>query len=314
MSDRTGIVGRVGPRGDRARDTGNAMQSTERKRKAGRHDGRFSFCRSFDILTASGHASRKAPPCSTRIVCVSLSHSSRFLLRFQAAELDMPAKTADALSAYLGKPVLAEVGTADDGLEWVTFGIPLDSDALNGGEHDPVRVQMGGLDARLLGSRGGLTGTDEQAYDCLYLWAIQITLAEGERFVKLTRTAKNPPGPIPWPTYCLSRCPMKTSPRSKTTMTKTTMKRTTAAPATAAAARPPLVRPSPAGKYRHAGIAGARSRRTPLSARAWFNSDRRSDRITYSATRRWSRPCLPKSCAPPWHCWPLALPCQAWRK
>jgi hypothetical protein len=106
--------------------------------------------------------------------------------RFQAAELDMLAKTADALSAYLGKPVLAEVGTAEDGLEWVTFGIPLDEDALeNSGEHDPVRVQMGGPDARLLGSRGGLTGTDEQAYDCLYLWAIQITLGEGERFVKL---------------------------------------------------------------------------------------------------------------------------------
>jgi hypothetical protein len=98
----------------------------------------------------------------------------------------MLAKTADALSAYLGKPVLAEVGTADDGLEWVTFGIPLDEDALETeGEHEPVRVQMGGPDARLLGSRGGLTGTDEEAYDCLYLWAIQITLAEGERFVKL---------------------------------------------------------------------------------------------------------------------------------
>ncbi|OZI67173.1 hypothetical protein [Bordetella genomosp. 11] len=105
--------------------------------------------------------------------------------RFQAAELDMLAKTADALSAYLGKPVLAEVGTATDGLEWVTFGIPLEEDALESGEHEPVRVQMGGPDARLLGSRGGLTGTDEQAYDCLYLWAIQITLAEGERFVKL---------------------------------------------------------------------------------------------------------------------------------
>jgi hypothetical protein len=106
--------------------------------------------------------------------------------RFQAAELDMLAKTADALSAYLGKPVLAEVGTAEDGLEWVTFGIPLDEDALDGdSEHEPVRVQLGGPDARLLGNRGGLTGTDEDAYDCLYLWAIQITLAEGEHFVKL---------------------------------------------------------------------------------------------------------------------------------
>jgi hypothetical protein len=106
--------------------------------------------------------------------------------RFQAGELDMLARTADALSAYLGKPVLAEVGTAEDGLEWVTFGIPLEEDALEAeNEHDPVRVQMGGPDARLLGSGGGLDGTDEDAYDCLYLWAIQITLAEGERFVKL---------------------------------------------------------------------------------------------------------------------------------
>jgi hypothetical protein len=107
--------------------------------------------------------------------------------RFQTAELDMLAKTADALSAYLGKPVLAEVGTADDGLEWVTFGIPLDEDADEiDAEQEPVRVQMGGPDARLLGNRGGLPGTDEEdAYDCLYLWAIQITLAEGERFVKL---------------------------------------------------------------------------------------------------------------------------------
>jgi hypothetical protein len=106
--------------------------------------------------------------------------------RFQAGELDMLARTADALSAYLGKPVLAEVGRAEDGLEWVTFGIPLEEDALEAeNEHDPVRVQMGGPDARLLGSGGGLAGTDEDAYDCLYLWAIQITLAEGERFVKL---------------------------------------------------------------------------------------------------------------------------------
>lgn len=104
--------------------------------------------------------------------------------RFQAAELDMLAKTADALSAYLGKSVLAEVGTTDDGMEWVTFGIPLDKDASEG-EDDTVRVQMGGPNARLLGNRGGLTATDEDAYDCLYLWAIQITLAEGERFVKL---------------------------------------------------------------------------------------------------------------------------------
>jgi hypothetical protein len=104
--------------------------------------------------------------------------------RFQAAELEMLAKTADALSAYLGKPVLAEIGTAEDGLEWVTFGIPLDDDAPEG-KDDPVRVQMGGPEGRLLGNRGGLPAADDDAYDCLYLWAIQITLTEGERFVKL---------------------------------------------------------------------------------------------------------------------------------
>ncbi|ALM84667.1 hypothetical protein [Bordetella sp. N] len=104
--------------------------------------------------------------------------------RFQTGELEMLAKTADALSAYLGKPVLAEVDTTEEGLEWVTFGIPLEEDAAKDGE-DPVRVQMGGTGARLLGNRGGLDATDEDVYDCLYLWAVQITLTEGERFVKL---------------------------------------------------------------------------------------------------------------------------------
>ncbi|KAG1241936.1 hypothetical protein G6F65_023268 [Rhizopus arrhizus] len=39
---------------------------------------------------------------------------------FSASELDMLAKTADALSAYLGKPVLAEVILGDEGTEWKT--------------------------------------------------------------------------------------------------------------------------------------------------------------------------------------------------
>jgi len=104
--------------------------------------------------------------------------------RFQTAELDMLAKTADALSAYLGKPVLAEVDATEEGLEWVTFGIPLEESAAHDGE-DPVRVQMGGPGSRLLGNRGGLDHTDEDTFDCLYLWAVQITLTEGERFVKL---------------------------------------------------------------------------------------------------------------------------------
>jgi hypothetical protein len=104
--------------------------------------------------------------------------------RFQTGELEMLAKTADALSAYLGKPVLAEVDTTEEGLEWVTFGIPFEEHGDKDGE-DPARVQMGGAGARLLGNRGGLDAADEDVYDCLYLWAVQITLTEGERFVKL---------------------------------------------------------------------------------------------------------------------------------
>ena len=46
-------------------------------------------------------------------------------------------------------------------------------------------MQLGGPGARLLGNRGGLPPADDDTYDCLYLWAIQITLGEGERFVKL---------------------------------------------------------------------------------------------------------------------------------
>ena len=105
------------------------------------------------------------------------------LSRFSTAELDMLAKTADALSAYLGKPVLAEVGTTDEALEWVTFGIPLD--AQDEQDEAAIHVQMGGAQARLLGNRGGLALEDESVYDCLYLWAVEISGVEGERFVKL---------------------------------------------------------------------------------------------------------------------------------
>ena len=105
------------------------------------------------------------------------------LTRFSSAELDMLAKTADALSAFLGKPVLAEVVLGEEGTEWVTFGVPLDEKAE--ADESQVHVQLGGPGARLLGNRGDLPPADDDTYDCLYLWAIQITLGEGERFVKL---------------------------------------------------------------------------------------------------------------------------------
>lgn len=105
------------------------------------------------------------------------------LTHFSASELDMLAKTADALSAYLGKPVLAEVVLGDDGTEWVTYGVPEDENAE--ADEKQTHVQLGGPGARLLGNRGGLPQSDDETYDCLYLWAIAISLNEGERFVKL---------------------------------------------------------------------------------------------------------------------------------
>lgn len=103
--------------------------------------------------------------------------------RFSQPELDILAKTADAMSAYLGQPVLAEVGTDDNGLEWVSFGVPVD-DAAKEGDADPVHVQLGGAGAKVLGQRGGLPQSAE-AYDCVFLWAVQISTNEGERFVKI---------------------------------------------------------------------------------------------------------------------------------
>jgi len=107
--------------------------------------------------------------------------------RFSQQELDMLAKTADALSAYMGQPVLAEVAMGEEGMEWVTFGVPLDE--TDAPDEERLHVQLGGSGARLLGQRGGLPESVE-AYDCLYLWAIQISSAEGERFVKLDQAGE----------------------------------------------------------------------------------------------------------------------------
>lgn len=105
------------------------------------------------------------------------------LARFSTAELEMLAKTADALSAYLGQPVLAEVAEAEEGTEWVAYGIALDDESKE--DEERPHIQMGGKDSRILGGRGGLTDVNSQSYDCLYLWAIQISLTEGERFIKI---------------------------------------------------------------------------------------------------------------------------------
>lgn len=104
-------------------------------------------------------------------------------LTFTDEELDYLGRTADALSAYLGKPVLAEVIDADEtGFEWVVFGIPLD---VGDTADDHVIVAIGGQNARIIGNRGGIDIKDGDIYDCEYLWAIQLSDLEGVRFIKV---------------------------------------------------------------------------------------------------------------------------------
>lgn len=104
-------------------------------------------------------------------------------LVFSARELDLLGRTADALSAYMGKPVLAEVIDArETGFEWVIFGVPLET---ADSEQDRVTVQIGGPKARLLGHKGGLAVRDGDAFSCEYLWAIQLSALEGVRFIKV---------------------------------------------------------------------------------------------------------------------------------
>lgn len=104
-------------------------------------------------------------------------------LVFSADELDLLGRTADALSAYMGKPVLAEVMDAEEtGFEWVIFAVPLDV------QDDPsnfVVVQIGGPEARIIGNKGGMTIAADDVFDCEYLWAIQLSDLEGVRYIKV---------------------------------------------------------------------------------------------------------------------------------
>ncbi|HCN71620.1 MAG TPA: hypothetical protein DIS96_07855 [Pusillimonas sp.] len=104
-------------------------------------------------------------------------------LMFTQEELDKLGRTADALSAYIGKPVLAEVIDAEEtGFEWVIFGIPLGKDET---DEDGVNVAIGGKKARILGNKGGLTVGKNDIYECEFLWAIQLSDLEGVRFIKV---------------------------------------------------------------------------------------------------------------------------------
>lgn len=104
-------------------------------------------------------------------------------IRFSAQEIDLLGRTADALSAWMGKPVLAEVvSAAETGFEWVFFAVPLLP------EQDPTElttVQVGGPNAHIIGSQGGLPVAKNEVYACEYLWAIQLSGLQGVRFIKV---------------------------------------------------------------------------------------------------------------------------------
>ena len=104
-------------------------------------------------------------------------------LVFTADELDLIGRTADALSAYMGKAVLAEVIDADEtGFEWALFAVPLD---VQDKADDLVIVQVGGPGARIIGNQGGMAIADGDVFECEYLWAIQLSDLEGVRFIKV---------------------------------------------------------------------------------------------------------------------------------
>ncbi|SRR5690554_3302718 len=109
--------------------------------------------------------------------------SSDPLLEFTRDEIALIGNTADALSAYMGKPVIAEIMDAEDtGAEWVAFGVPLGIDDEIDDE-SMVVIQLGGPGARCAGNRGGLD--DEESYSCECLWIIQLSDDESGRYVKI---------------------------------------------------------------------------------------------------------------------------------
>lgn len=91
---------------------------------------------------------------------------------FTPTELEFLAKTADALSAYMGKPVLAEIDMTDEGYEWVAFGTPLEigKDV----DEEAVIMTMGGAAARLVGASSLMEDFNQAVYECEFLWGIQI--------------------------------------------------------------------------------------------------------------------------------------------
>lgn len=104
-------------------------------------------------------------------------------LTFSTEDIELLARTADALSAYLGKPVLVElVDASETGFEWAIFAIPLD---INEDDTDIPVVQIGGGNARLLGSQGGVQISEHETYSCQLMWAIQRADFEDVKYIKI---------------------------------------------------------------------------------------------------------------------------------
>ena len=110
-----------------------------------------------------------------------MTHHSALV--FNAKDLDLLARTADALSAYLGKPVLVEIINASEtGFEWAVFAIPLD---VNEDTTEIPVVQIGGANALLLGSQGGVQIAENEIYSCRFMWAIQRADIEEIKYIKI---------------------------------------------------------------------------------------------------------------------------------
>lgn len=113
----------------------------------------------------------------------STSDLPQYALKFTEHELEMLGQTADALSAYMGCVVLAEVGI-NEFTEWVIFARAIGQDETPG--EDVLHVQIGGSGSRILGQKGGLDATAE-TLDCEFLWAVEITEDPDERYVRLNQ-------------------------------------------------------------------------------------------------------------------------------
>ncbi|MGB3836619.1 hypothetical protein [Castellaniella sp.] len=105
------------------------------------------------------------------------------MLVFNSDETNLLGRTADALCAYMGKPVIAEiVAEPDEGFEWALFAIPLSPEEAS---KELAHVQVGGPGARFAGNCGGLDLSDGQSLDCELLWAIQLSNITGNRYIKV---------------------------------------------------------------------------------------------------------------------------------